>query len=79
MPTAEQLRDEELLSIERERAAFERRQEAFFVVHRQLLPFGNGVPSNHSLDELNDAEKEWREACAVMDRIAAEIRSGKRR
>ena len=79
MPTPEQFRAEEDQSIERERAAFDRRQKAFLAVHRQFAPFGNGVISSGTMDELDAAEKEWREATAAMDRIAAEIRSGTRR
>lgn len=79
MSTQEQLRKEEDQSIERERAAFERRQAAFLAVQRQFIPFGNGVISPRSMDELDAAEKEWREATNDMDRIAAEIQSGKRR
>jgi hypothetical protein len=79
MPTLEQLRAEELESLERERAAFERRQTAFFAIHHQSLPYGNGALSSASLNELEYANKEWREASAVIDRIAADIRSGKRR
>ena len=79
MATSEEQRKEEIESIERERKAFERRQAAWLAVHRQLIPFGNGQPTSNSLEEFEAAEKEWREACVVMEHIAQEIRSGKRR
>lgn len=79
MPTQEQLREEELESMDRAHAAFERRQKAFLAIHNQSLPVGNGVLSAASMDELESADKDWREACAVVERITDEIRSGKRR
>lgn len=79
MATPEEQRKEELESIERERNAFERRQAAWLAVHRQFIPLGSGRPTNSSMEEFEAAEKEWRDACAVMERIAQEIRSGKRR
>jgi hypothetical protein len=76
--TQVQLAEEEDQSIERERAAFERRQEAFFAVNRQFQSIGDGVVSNDSIAEWDAAEKEWWEAVAVMDAIAADIQSGRR-
>jgi hypothetical protein len=79
MATPEEQRREEEEAIEQERTAFHRRQKAFLAVHRQFLPFGNGVPSVDSLNEMDEAEAEWRRAVAVCDRIRDEIRSGRRR
>ncbi len=79
MATPEEHRKEEKEAIERERIAFERRQKSLFAVMRQFYPAGNGVPTRESLNEAEGAEREWQDARAVMDRISAEIRSGKRR
>ena len=79
MVNPDEQRKEEIESIKRERKAFERRQAAWIAVHRQFIPFGNGRPTSASMEEFDAAEKEWRGACAVMERIAEEIRSGKRR
>jgi len=76
--THEELRKEEANALERERLAFERRQKAFFAVHRQFLPFGNGQPTMDSLDEQEAAEREWRLACEEVERIVQEIRAGLR-
>lgn len=79
MNRTEEQRNEELAVIERERAAFQRRQVALFAVRKQFLPIGNGQPTIDSMLEFDEAEKEWKEARAEMDRIVDEIRSGKRR
>jgi len=76
---AQQLRAEEVAAIEAERNAFEWRSKAIANVQRQLLPLGNGQPTEHSLRELDEADLAWRTAHADVDRIVAEIRSGKRR
>jgi hypothetical protein len=72
-------RDEENLAIERVEKAFKRQQDATFAVMNQMIPRGNGVLSQASLDELDDAKAEFKAARAEMDRIVDEIRSGKRR
>jgi hypothetical protein len=79
MATPEENREEEDQAIDRERAAFERHQKALTAVTRQFYPIGNGVPTRESLDEADAAEEEWEAARAVVERISAEIRSGKRR
>ena len=76
--TPEELRKEEADALDRERRAFERRQEAFLAVHRQFLPFGNGQPTADSLDEQEAAEREWRLAREEVERITEEIRAGLR-
>lgn len=77
--TPEEQRKEKEATIKRERKAFERRQNAFFIVQRQFLPHGNGAPTDESLDELSEADNEWREATADVECITKEILSGKRR
>ena len=79
MSTSEEQRREESASVDRARKAFDRLQKAFLNVNHQLLPNGSGQPNQESLDELDEAEAEWRGAQAEMARITAEIRSGKRR
>ena len=78
MPSPDELRAEETSALDRERQAFERRQRAFIAVHRQFAPFGSGMPSDESLTELDRAQAEWIEARSEMDRLADEIRTGKR-
>lgn len=78
MATPEQNRLEEERAIERERLAFERRQAALQRVRSQFYPAGNGVHDDRSLVELERAEAEFRDAVAEMDRITAEICTGKR-
>lgn len=79
MTTIEELRAEEYTAIEQERLAFERHQTAWLAVHRQFLPFGNGVPTSESLVEFEVAERAWRAAKAEVGRITEEIRTGRRR
>ena len=78
MATREELAAEEKASIELERAAFERRQRAFFTLMDHWYPAGDGVPPDAALEESQTAEAEWRQACANMDRIAREIQTGQR-
>jgi hypothetical protein len=70
--------NEELQVLVRMEDAFQRRQTAFFAVHSQWLPHGDGSPSQASLDELDAAEAAWRAAQAEMERLAQEIRAGRR-
>lgn len=58
--------------------AFHRRQEAMLGMNEQWLPRGTGVPTEDSLDEFDAADKEFRAAQIECDRIASEIRTGKR-
>lgn len=76
--TPEQQRDEEVAAIERYKLAFNKWQDAFFAVHRQLIPFGNGKISPYSMAESDSAAVELEEARTNMERIAKEIRSGRR-
>lgn len=77
--TAEQQRDEEAHAIERMEQAHRRSQSAHMALLNEFIPRGNGVLSQETLDEHDAAQAEVRAARADMDRIAAEIRSGKRR
>lgn len=47
-------------------------------MNAQWLPRGSGVPTEDCLDEFDAADEEFRAAQAECDRIAGEIRSGKR-
>lgn len=58
--------------------AFHRRQEAMLGMNQQWLPRGSGLPTDESLDEFDAADKEFRAAQAECDRIAKDIRTGKR-
>jgi hypothetical protein len=71
-------KNEELESLLRSEDAFQRYQEAIFAINRQLIPNGNGVLSEESLAELTAAKAEHEAARLEMDRIADEIRAGKR-
>jgi hypothetical protein len=75
----QQQRDEESRVLERVEQAFRRQQKAIFAISHQMIPFGNGVLTQDSLDELDAAKVEYKAARADMDRIVDEIRSGKRR
>lgn len=79
MTPQERHRDEEDRSIERAQKAHQRYQDAIFAVMHQMIPQGNGVLTQASLDELDTARAEDKAARADMDRILDEIRSGKRR
>lgn len=70
--------NEEHRSLIRLEEAFHRRQEAFFALQGQWLPLGSGLPSEESLSGVDAAEEEFRAAQAEVDRIAQEIREGKR-
>jgi transcriptional regulator with XRE-family HTH domain len=70
--------NEELRSILRQEKAFERRQRAFFAVHQQFLPHGDGRPSDESIAEFEAAEKEWRDSQVETERIVEEVRAGLR-
>ncbi len=79
MATQEEQRKEETEAIENERAAFERRRDAIIKVQRHFYPVGNGMPTTADMDELEAADKDWKSAQAVVERIVDEIRTGKRR
>ena len=72
-------REEENSAIEAERRAFERRRDAIFKVQKQFYPSGSGSPAADDMSELEAADRDWKAALAVVDRIVDEIRSGKRR
>lgn len=78
MAAPEQNRLEEERAMERERLAFERRQAALQKIRAQFYPAGNGAPDDKFLIELDQAEAEFRDAVAEVDRITAEIRAGRR-
>ena len=69
-------RNQELRSILRQEEAFERRQRAFFEMHQQFLPQGNGCPSCESIARFDAADQEWREAKEEAEQIIREIRAG---
>ena len=71
-------RNEEHDALLRLDQAFHRRQEAMLKLNEQWLPRGSGVPTKDSLDEFDEAEEEFRSAKEECDRIAKEIRAGKR-
>lgn len=71
-------RNEEHDALLRLDQAFHRRQEAMLRMNEQWLPRGSGVPAKDSLDEFDAAEEEFRAAQAECDRIASEIRTGRR-
>lgn len=71
-------KNEELRALLHQEEAFQRRQEAFFAVHRQFLPRESGQPSEDSIAEFDAAEAEWRAAQREVDRIVKEIRAGLR-
>lgn len=73
-----QKRNEEHRALLRLDQAFHRRQEAMLGMNAQWLPRGSGVPTEDCLDEFDAADEEFRAAQAECDRIAGEIRSGKR-
>lgn len=79
MATAAEQRAEEQQAIEDERRSFERRQRAFLTVTKQFVPYGNGTPLNADLQELDAADADWKAKNAIVERIAEEIRDGKRR
>jgi hypothetical protein len=75
----EQERDEEAHAIERLEQAQRRSQSAHVALLNECIRRGNGVLRQETLDEHDAAKAEVRAARADMDRIAVEIRSGKRR
>lgn len=70
---------EEQDALDNERRAFERRQAAFLALIRQFAPQGNGLPAASDLDEWEAADTDWKVASAEVERIADEIRTGRRR
>jgi hypothetical protein len=71
-------RNEEHRALLRLDQAFHRRQEAMLGMNEQWLPRGSGLPTEDSLDEFDAADKEFHAAQEECDRIAKEIRAGKR-
>lgn len=78
MNTFDDLQAEERAALENERAAFRKRQAAFFQLMKQFTPKGDGAPPAIVLDEWESADKSWKVANAKFMRIADEIRTGKR-
>jgi len=79
MTVHEEQHREESNILDRERTAFQRFKTALFAVRRQFYPLGNGIPTDESSSEFEAAKCEWDAARAEVDRIAEEIRTGKRR
>jgi DNA-binding transcriptional regulator YiaG len=73
-----QKRNEEHSALLRLDLAFHRRQEAMLGMNEQWLPRGSGLPLEDSLNEFDAAEEEFRAAQGECDRIAKDIRAGKR-
>lgn len=73
------LRDEEARVLSDHGAASDRFRRAVIAVQRQFYPNGDGAPSKESLQELDEAEKEYKASYEAIKRIAQEIREGKRR
>lgn len=71
-------RNEEHDALLRLDQAFHRRQDAMLRMNEQWLPRGSGVPTKDSLDEFDAADEEFRATQAECDRIAKDIRAGKR-
>ena len=71
-------RNEEHRAMLRMDQAFHRRQEAMLALNEQWLPRGNGSPTEDSLNEFDAADEEFLTAQVECDRIAKEIRTGKR-
>jgi hypothetical protein len=70
--------NEEYRALLRLDQAFHRRQEAMLGMNKQWLPRGSGLPTKDSLDEFDAADEEFRAAQAESDRVAKDIRAGKR-
>lgn len=77
--SAEQQGDDEVRAIERMERAHRRSQAVHTALLNEFMPLGNGVLSPETLEEHDAAQAEVRAARADMDRIAEEIRSGRRR
>jgi hypothetical protein len=59
--------------------AWDRYQDAMGELNKHWQPRGSGVIPQKALDDLEAAKKEADSAKEQIDRIVAEIRSGKRR
>ena len=70
---------EEQTALDNERHAFERRQAVFFAIIRQSTPQGDGLLAASDLDKWEAADAVWKAASAEAERIADEIRMGRRR
>jgi len=70
--------NEEHHALVRLEEAFQRQQEAYFVLNGQWLPHGNGLPTDESISEADAAKEEFRAAQAEVERITQQIRAGKR-
>ena len=72
----EEQQDAESVSLERERIAFDRVHAAWIAVQNQFIPFGNGMPTQGSIDEYYAAESDWQVAQAEVKRFSIEIMAG---
>jgi len=75
MSSTEQ-RDSKSVSLERERLAFNRTHSAWIAVQDQFMPFGNGQPTQDSIDEYYAAESDWKAAQAEVKHSSMEILIG---
>jgi hypothetical protein len=71
----EERRDAETASLERERQAFKRTHSAWIAVQNQFKPFGNGQPTQDSIDEYYAAERHWEVAQSELERFEVKMRS----
>jgi hypothetical protein len=74
MPTKEH-REAGTVSLERERLAFYRTHAAWIAVQNQFAPFGNGQPTQDTIDEYYAAESDWKVAQAEVKQFGIEMRS----
>ena len=72
-------RNDEDLAIDTLLRASERKQAAYFSLLKQFSPRGEGLPTRSALDEMDAAEADWKIANIEVERIADEIRTGRRR
>ena len=63
----------ETAPLQRERLALDRAHAAWIAVQNQLIPFGNGLPTQESIDEYHAAESDWKAAQAEVKRLNIEI------
>jgi hypothetical protein len=66
-------------AMERWNLAWQRHQDAMTELNKHWYPKGSGVIPQKALDDVESTKKEVDAAKAQIDRIVAEIRSGKRR
>ena len=76
--TKNQLRDEEDMALNELDAAFNARQAAFLLIHSHLINYPKIAIDNDILDVFELADKRYFIAESNIQKIAKEIREGKR-